>query len=105
MRIICLTTILEAIDAIAQRAAFSLAVIQENLLVEELNEFAYRRFLLRINIAPTKDSIACRLPIAHAVEPASQLALNLPEQVVRFDIQWAVDNGTCHNIDRLEHRM
>src|SRR5436309_1965287 len=105
MHVICLTAIFEAVETTPQRATFATTVILEDFSIEVLDKGTYRRFLLRVNVFTAKDSPTSCLSVTHSNKPFLQLALKLPEQVVLLNIEWAIDNSPCHNIDRLEYRM
>src|SRR5579883_3105427 len=72
---------------------------------ENLDKFSHRLLLFGLNILAIEDGPPRRLPAAHASQPASDLALDLPEQVFFIDIQGTGDNGFGHNVHRFKDRV
>src|SRR5579875_1994057 len=79
VHVVGLTAILELVDAAAQDAALTLAIVLENLIVEELYESANSRLLLFGDLLPIEHRAARCLAAAHAVKPVFEFALDLPE--------------------------
>src|SRR5579884_894120 len=103
--IICLTTIFEAVETTPKCATFAITIVLEDFPIEVLDKGTYCWFLLHVDVFTVKDRPTSCLPTTHSVKPFLQLALQLPEQVVLLNIERAIDNSPCHNIDRLEYRM
>src|SRR5579883_675284 len=103
--VIRLAAIFKAVDAVAQQAPLTLAVVKEDLAIENLDKFSHRLLLFGLDILTVEDGPPRRLPVAHASQPASDLALDLPEQVFVIDIQRTGDNGFGHNVHRFKDRV
>src|SRR5437868_15452655 len=57
VNVICLATILEAVDATAQYTPLTLTIDLENFIVKVLDEFAERRGLFRVDILAPEDRV------------------------------------------------